>query len=44
MADKKKPKGWGKFDALAKRVVVIPKATTKPAQENAERTSNPPKK
>lgn len=42
----KKPKGWGVFHALAKRVVAVPKAAVdeRIAQKKAQSTRIPPKK
>lgn len=45
MADKK-PEGWGAFDALAKRLVAVPKIKVEQriARKRAKSTRRPPKK
>ncbi len=42
----KKPKGWGAFHALARKIVAVPKAKVdaRVAQKRAESTGNPQKK
>lgn len=41
----KKPKGWNKFNARAKRIVAVPKTKVDEAiAQKREPTDNPPKK
>lgn len=46
MSDEHKPRGWGKFDALAKKIVAVPKDKVDKAiaRQRKKRTGRPQKK